>query len=276
MNLPRIALALLSAARVPSISCMAILVTVTTLPLNAYTTEKSGQSDTIFFSKYFIQNNAYSPVTGWSQKIGYTSGTSFGWWGTWPYSGGGVRSYPSVVWGKWGINVSSGSYAVKIADNKNFWTEFTWIGAPGGKNNAIYNIWTYGSGSLSTDAKTELLIMTYVQGGAGPTGTATGRSIRVTNYYTNTTDTYDEYYRWATWNNSGRGSHLISYLRRGSVKATSYNLRDFINFASGYKKSDGTYPMNWSTDYVGSVQAGHEIWDGSVSYVITKWKCDVN
>ncbi len=242
--------------------------TLTGFAVPAAASSTSDQWGILQSSTVFMQNNLFNPAPGAWSTIWIDQGTGYNW--DMKNTNGGVRGYPSLVRGFWGSTWSNNSgLPVKVNANKNIWLAFKWgfNGPTSGNYNSLIEAWFYPTSNLNGDVSVELGVLPYISGTNGPFGTDTGRNLNVWDYSIGANRSYRAYRGWASWNNGGRGSWFITY-RCTNTTATDCNFRDFVNDAKAAGWLNGNH-------YMGSVQMGHELVDGSGNIAISSYKCDM-
>ncbi|MBC7856395.1 MAG: hypothetical protein IAF94_23440 [Pirellulaceae bacterium] len=230
--------------------------------------EKCNDFETIYVSKYFLNNNVWgqsSSPNGWSciRNNNNTSPlnweTSFNWpLNNKPYD---VKAYPSVVsgwhYGKWS---NSSGLPVRIWDNKNVWSAGRSTYTNAGVANVAYDLWfhTTNNPTWASTPTDEIMIWTSKSGG-GPLGT----------FQKNVSFSHGTY---ALYKSTGQLAwNVFSYVRTSNSTNWSFNIRDFVN--------DVTYTQKWmaNSKYLSSVQFGTEVFssNGNAKLSITGYKVDV-
>ncbi|HOU90258.1 MAG TPA: hypothetical protein PLU22_04390 [Polyangiaceae bacterium] len=235
-------------------------------PTNNPTTELCGQWDRLGVgcSEYIYQNNRWNDAAASQSLCATVTGTSF----TISSSGlnvstsGGPAAYTSYFKGCHQTTCSDATKSklpIQVSALSSATSSWSFSTA-GGSFNVSYDLWILpGSGATYSDVSggTELMIW-LDRSGVQPVGSQSA------------TATIDGT-SWAVWTGGGySGAKVISYVRSSATNSvTNLNLKAFIDDAVSRGQAS-------SSNYLKSIEAGFEIWNGGQGMKTNSFSASVN
>jgi hypothetical protein len=224
--------------------------------------------DQIFLGKYWVNNNVWGADNGasGSQCIWQTceSGNTIGWGTSWDWSGdGSVLSYASTVLGwHWGWeeqegNVTSSGLPVQLSSGRNITCGWTFDATTDGTINVSYDLWAHSTSNpdYQTDPNHEIMVWLYRAGGAGPIGSLV-------------TDVVVDGTTWGLYEGNNSYWQVHSFVRNSNTNSATLNLMSFLDALV----SRGSMS---SSQYLTSIQAGTEVYNGSGELNTSSYYCTI-
>jgi xyloglucan-specific endo-beta-1,4-glucanase len=222
-------------------------------PPAGYDTMSSTESQQIWFDRYVVLNNMWNKTQappGYWQQMLYKTGTSR--WGSrwyWPADAAHqwyVKSYPSIVCGwQWGLWSNDSGLGVRVGTPVRTRWSVTTTGR--GRYNVSYDLWLHEMVHPTSETPTdEIMIWLASVGGVAPAGTKQSAAPEVISGYA-----WNVYY--------GPGStgswDYIAFQSPTNLESVDLDLREFTDYCVRKGWLSGR-------EYLTSVEAGAEVWDG--------------
>jgi hypothetical protein len=250
----------------------------------ADTIQKSGLNDTIYFSKYFVQNNEWgNQYNNWGagyQSISHDTNnddigawsTTFNWWNVQSDDAYHIKAWPSIVQGwNWGAYSNNSGLPVQLWNNNTITStwHFSMDGGSYYRADAIYDLWLHDSSDWNNPTDEIMIWPWYTDEDTG--AHSIGQYIGT---YAVDGENWDLYKSWNANSSPEGGWTVWKFVRQDkTTQVDNLHLNAFLGWLQWGIPDDQRISNSL---YLTSIQAGTEIWYGDGWFSTDYYSVDIS